>query len=181
MFEQVQEHLRARSAVLLCSLEAGLPRLMLGWFLLALLASAAKVASTPLAGDSLSAPALFPFWLLLVAPMSGHFATLLRSTAETLLQDEVDGPLKHEGVVDGDQTDTLVTVPAGQATAGNGTVHKIIADQEEGLEQLGEPAQDTQVLELLLGQGLLQESETGVGYRETAVELATGGVREQRV
>jgi hypothetical protein len=37
------------------------------------------------------------------------------------------------------------------------------------------------VLELLLGQGLLQEGETGVGDRETAVELATGGVGKQRL
>jgi hypothetical protein len=32
------------------------------------------------------------------------------------------------------------------------------------------------VLELLLGQGLFQESETGVGDREAAVQLATGNV-----
>jgi hypothetical protein len=37
------------------------------------------------------------------------------------------------------------------------------------------------VLELLLGQGLLQEGETGVGYREATVELATGGVGKQRL
>jgi hypothetical protein len=32
------------------------------------------------------------------------------------------------------------------------------------------------VLEVLIGQGLLQESETGVGDGETTVELSTGDV-----
>jgi hypothetical protein len=102
--------------------------------------------------------------------------------AEALLQDEVDRRLQHESVVDGDKADTLVAVPAGLATASNGAVHNIIADQEESLEQLGEPAQDAQVLELLLGQGLLlQKGETGVGDRETTVQLAAGGVDEERL
>jgi hypothetical protein len=100
---------------------------------------------------------------------------------EALLEDEVDGRLEHESVVDGNETDTLLAVPAGLATASDRAVHNIIANEEESLEQLGEPAQDAEVLELLLGQGLLQEGETGVGDRETAVELATGGVREQRL
>lgn len=69
-----------------------------------------------------------------------------------------------------------MAVPAGLATASNGAVHNVIADQEEGLEQLGEPAQNAQVLELLVGQGLLQKGETGVGDGETAVELAAGNV-----
>lgn len=75
--------------------------------------------------------------------------------AEALLEDEVDGPLEHEGVVDGDQADTLVAVPAGQTTAGDGAIHEVIADEEESLEELGEPPQDAQMLELLIGQGLL--------------------------
>lgn len=60
--------------------------------------------------------------------------------AEALLQDEVDGRLQHESVVDGDKADTLLAVPAGLATASDRAVHNIIADQEESLEQLGEPA-----------------------------------------
>lgn len=96
--------------------------------------------------------------------------------AEVLLQDNVDAGLEQEGVVDGDQTDSLVLVPAGLATTGDGAVHDVVTDQEEGLEQLGEPAQQTEVLELLIGQGLLQESETGVGDGETTVELSTGDV-----
>lgn len=74
-----------------------------------------------------------------------------------------------------------MAVPAGLATASDGAVHNVIADQEESLEQLCEPAQDAQMLELLLGQGLLQEGETGVGDRETTVQLAAGGVDEERL
>jgi hypothetical protein len=99
--------------------------------------------------------------------------------AEALLEDKVDGSLEHEGVVDGDEADTLVAVPAGQATAGNGAIHKIIADEEESLEELGEPAQDAQVLELLIGQGLLQEGESGVGDREAAVQLPSWDIGVQ--
>jgi hypothetical protein len=74
-----------------------------------------------------------------------------------------------------------VAVPAGLATASDGAVHNVIANQEESLEKLGEPAQDAQVLELLLGQGLLQEGETGVGNRETTFQPAAGGVDEERL
>jgi hypothetical protein len=74
-----------------------------------------------------------------------------------------------------------MAVPAGLATASDGAVHNIIADQEESLEQLGEPAENAQVLELLLGQGLLKEGETGVGDGETTVKLATRGVDKQRL
>lgn len=96
--------------------------------------------------------------------------------AEVLLQDNVDARLEQEGVVDSDQSDSFVLVPAGLAATGDGAVHDVVANQEEGLEQLGEPAQQTEVLELLIGQGLLQESETGVGDGETTVELSTGDV-----
>ena len=95
---------------------------------------------------------------------------------EVLLQNDVDAGLEEEGVVDGDQADTGMLVPAGLTAAGDGAVHNVIADQEESLEQLGEPAQQTEVLELLIGQGLLQESEAGVGDGETTVELSTGDV-----
>ena len=96
--------------------------------------------------------------------------------AEALLQDHVDSRLQHEGVVDGNQTNILLAVPAGLATAGDGAVHDIVADQEEGLKQLGHPAEDAEMLELLIAQGLLEESQTGVGDREATVQLATGNV-----
>lgn len=99
--------------------------------------------------------------------------------AEALLQDEVDAGLEHEGVVDGDQANALVAVPAGLAAAGDRAVHDIIADQEEGLEQLSEPAQDAQVLELLIGQGLAQEGKAGVGDGETAVQFSARNIGVQ--
>jgi len=87
-----------------------------------------------------------------------------RVGAEALLQNHVDGRFKHEGIVDGDQTDTLLTVPARQTTAGNRAIHQVVADQEESLQQLSEPAQNAQVLELFVVQGLLEEGETGIGH-----------------
>lgn len=102
-----------------------------------------------------------------------------RVGAEALLQDEVDGRLEHEGIIDGDQVDTLMAIPTGLAATGNGAVHKIIADEEESLEELSEPAQDAQVLELLFGQGLLQEGEAGIGDGEAAVELAARNIDVQ--
>lgn len=96
--------------------------------------------------------------------------------AEALLEDEVDTRLQHESVVDSDQTDTLVAVPAGLATAGDGGVHHVVADQEESLEQLSHPTQDAEVLELLVGQGLLQESKAGIRDREATVELTAGNI-----
>ena len=101
--------------------------------------------------------------------------------AEMLLEDDIDTRLEHKGIVDGNQTDTLLTVPTGLATTSDGAVHHVITDQEESLEQLREPAQDAQVLELLIGQGLLEEGETGVGDGKTAVELATRSVGEERL
>lgn len=101
--------------------------------------------------------------------------------AETLLEDEVDSRLQHEGVVDGDLADTFMTVPAGFATTGDRGVHHIITDQEESLEQLSHPAQDAEVLELLLGQGLLQESKAGVRDRETTVKLTAGNIDVERL
>lgn len=42
-----------------------------------------------------------------------------RVGAELFLEDDIDTGLEEEGVVNGDQTDTLVTIPAGLATAGD--------------------------------------------------------------
>lgn len=101
--------------------------------------------------------------------------------AEALLEDEVDGCFEHEGIVDGNETNTLLAVPAGLTTTGDGAVHNVIAHQEEGLEKLGEPTQDAQVLELFIGEGLLQEGKTSVGNREASVQFATGGVSVERL
>jgi hypothetical protein len=93
-----------------------------------------------------------------------------------LLEDNIDSGLEHKGIVDGNQTDTLLTVPTGLATTSDGAVHHVITDQEESLQQLCEPAQSAEVLELLIVEGLLKKSQAGIGNGETAIQLSTGGV-----
>lgn len=73
-----------------------------------------------------------------------------------LLEDNVDAGLEHERVIDGDEAHSGVAVPARLATTSDRAIHHIIADQEESLEQLGQPTQETEMRELLVGQGLLQ-------------------------
>lgn len=75
--------------------------------------------------------------------------------AEVLFENHVDAGLEHEGVVDGDQADAGLSVPARLATAGHRAVHDIVTDEEESLEQLGQPAEGAEVFELLVGQRLL--------------------------
>lgn len=101
--------------------------------------------------------------------------------AEPRLQDVVDGGLEHEGVVDRDHSHSLVSVPAGLATARDRAIHHVVADQEEGLQELRQPAQGAEVLELLVVQGPLEECEGGVRDGEAAVELAAGGVGVERL
>ena len=57
-----------------------------------------------------------------------------RVLAEVLLEEEVDGALEHEGVVDGDVVHALDAVPAGLTAAGDGLVHHVVRDEEERLE-----------------------------------------------
>jgi len=101
--------------------------------------------------------------------------------AEVLLQDDIDSGLEHEGVVDGDHAHSVVAVPAGLTTTGDGAVHHVIADQKESLKQLREPAQSAEVFELFIVERLLHESQTGVGDGETTVELPTGDVDIDRL
>lgn len=101
--------------------------------------------------------------------------------AEALLEDKVDGGFQHEGIVDGNEADALLAVPAGLTTAGDGAVHNIITHQEESLQKLGEPTQDAQVLELFIGEGLLQEGKASIGNRETPVQFATRSVNIERL
>jgi hypothetical protein len=68
MFDVVSHRLHAKSAAMLLSIEASLPRLMTGWFVVAMLASALRIAVSPLH----SAPALetlLPYLLLVTAPL----------------------------------------------------------------------------------------------------------------
>lgn len=69
MIVGVQRHLHARSAALLGSLERGLPRIMTWWFVLALAASALRVATSPLDGRPPELAMLLPYWLLTCVPL----------------------------------------------------------------------------------------------------------------
>ena len=63
-----QQRLRAKSASLLMSIEGGLPRIMAGWFVIAVLASVIRVAASPIkAGPDLST--VLPYLLLVGAPL----------------------------------------------------------------------------------------------------------------
>jgi hypothetical protein len=67
-FATAEQKLRAKSAALLFSLEASLPRLMAGWFVVAILASALRIFLSPLR----AAPALdtlLPYLLLVNGPL----------------------------------------------------------------------------------------------------------------
>ena len=65
----VGHRMHAKSASLLVSLEGGLPRIMTWWFVAAILASALRIAVSPLHG----APGLdtyLPYLLLVTAPLA---------------------------------------------------------------------------------------------------------------
>ncbi len=96
--------------------------------------------------------------------------------AEVLLQEDVDGHFEHEGVVDGDHADARVAVPAGLAAAGDGGVHHVVGDEEEGLEELGEPAEGGGEEVVGVGEGAGEEEGGGVGDGEAAVAFAAEGV-----
>ena len=64
----IQQKLRAKSASLLIAIEGGLPRIMTGWFIVAMLASAIRIAVSPIrATPDLST--LLPDVLLVGAPL----------------------------------------------------------------------------------------------------------------
>jgi hypothetical protein len=68
MLDAVRHRLQAKSAALLLSIETSLPRLMTGWFVVAMLLSALRIALSPLR----TAPAvetLLPYLLLVTAPL----------------------------------------------------------------------------------------------------------------
>lgn len=68
MLDAMSQRLHAKSAALLLSIEASLPRLMTGWFIVAMLASVLRIALSPLQ----TAPALetlLPYLLLVTTPL----------------------------------------------------------------------------------------------------------------
>ena len=70
MLVTVREHLHARSAALLLKIEHGLPRIMIGWLLLALAACAVRIAASPLQGAGADARTFLPYILLVGAPLA---------------------------------------------------------------------------------------------------------------
>src|SRR4030095_977948 len=68
MLDVMSQRLQAKSAALLLKIETSLPRLMTGWFIVAMLASALRIASSP----RHAAPAvetLLPYLLLVTTPL----------------------------------------------------------------------------------------------------------------
>ena len=64
----VKQRLHAKSTALLMSIETSLPRLMTWWFVMALMASALRIAMSPLQA-SLETRTLLPYLLLVIAPL----------------------------------------------------------------------------------------------------------------
>ena len=60
MFFELKQRMRAKSAALLLSIETRLDRLMMGWLLFAGLATAIRIATSPLQGP-FGAAGVFPY------------------------------------------------------------------------------------------------------------------------
>ena len=69
MLAAVRDQLHARSAVLLRSIESGLPRIMTWWLGLALVASALRIVTSPLGGTMPDLGTMMPYILLTCAPL----------------------------------------------------------------------------------------------------------------
>lgn len=95
---------------------------------------------------------------------------------EVLLEQSIDGGLKHEGIVDGNHANTLLTIPARLTTASDAGVHDVVRDEEECLEELGHPAKGGSLKVLLFGQRLLENKGDGVGDGHATVTFSTDGV-----
>ena len=75
VFTRYQNRLRARAAGLLISLEGRLDRIMQGWLLVAGLACAVRIASSPVRGP-LDAGTFAPYLLLILAPFASMVLAL---------------------------------------------------------------------------------------------------------
>lgn len=76
MFRDLQMKGKARSAALLLSLESGLDRIMQAWLLLAGLASAARLAMSPLTDGGATMGTVAPYLLLILAPFASTVLAL---------------------------------------------------------------------------------------------------------
>lgn len=68
MISAVSQRLQAKSAALLISIEGSLPRIMTGWFVVAMLASALRIAVSPRHAAP-EAATLLPYLLLVTGPL----------------------------------------------------------------------------------------------------------------
>ena len=71
----LKQRLHAKSAALLLSIETRLDRLMMGWLLVAGLATAARIATSPL-NEPLGAAGVLPYLLLILAPFASMVLAL---------------------------------------------------------------------------------------------------------
>jgi len=69
MFVAVGQRLHSKSVAMLLSIEDGLPRIMGGWLVVALLASALRIATSPLQGRAPELATMAPYVLLVAAPV----------------------------------------------------------------------------------------------------------------
>jgi hypothetical protein len=103
----IGNHLHARSASLLVSIESSLDRILQGWLLVAGLASAARIATTPpWAAAHGVLPVITPYLILILAPFAS-FVLALRWFREGDLQPQPDTRLAIVG--------RWRTVPPGEA------------------------------------------------------------------
>ena len=75
MFERYQARLSARAAGVLSSLEGRLDRVMMGWLMIAGLASAARIATSPIRAP-LDIASIAPYFLLILAPFASMVLAL---------------------------------------------------------------------------------------------------------
>jgi hypothetical protein len=75
MRQQIDQRLRGKAAAMLLSIEGGLDRIMIGWLLVAGLATAVRIAFNPLNGP-IGVEGLLPLLLLVVAPFASMVLAL---------------------------------------------------------------------------------------------------------
>lgn len=76
MIHEWKRGMHARSAALLLSIEGRLDRILLCWLLLAGLASAARIATAPIAAGGTDVGTYAPYFLLIVAPVASTVLAL---------------------------------------------------------------------------------------------------------
>ena len=105
-----------------------------------------------------------------------HKIDIGRMLTEIFLEEHIDGRLEHEGVVDGDHADVGHAEPARGAAAGVRGVHDIVRNEEEGLQEFGQPAEGGEVSVLCGVEGAAEEDGGGIDRGQAAIELAIGSV-----